>query len=117
MNNEIRSLFGDFIEIDNRKIPFSHLEYKGSSNTYVIWTIIDETPSLMANDDVLFSVVQVDFDIYSDTNYLKIIKKIKEIMKANEWVWVEDSVETKENDTHLYHKTCTFEKERNIENG
>jgi len=38
-------------------------------------------------------------------------------MKANDWVWVEDSVEMFENDTQLFHRTTTFEKERNIENG
>ncbi len=117
MNSEIKSIFGDFIEIDDKKVPFSHLEYKGSSNTYAIWTIINEIPALMANDEVLYSVVQVDIDIYSDTNYLKLMKKIKEIMKTNGWVWVEDSAEMKENDTHLHHKTCTFEKEDMIENG
>lgn len=117
MNSEIRSIFGDFIEIEDVKIPVSHLEYKGTSNTYVVWTILDDIPTLMADDEVLYSVVQVDFDIYSDTNYLKIMKKIKKLMKTNEWVWVEDSAEMIEDDTHLYHKTCTFEKERMIENG
>jgi len=117
MHSEIRSIFGDFIEIDNVKIPVSHLEYKGTSNTYVVWTILNDIPTLMADDEVLYSVVQVDVDIYSDSNYLKVMKKIKEMMKTNEWVWVEDSPEMIEDDTHLNHRTCTFEKERNVENG
>lgn len=112
MNSEIQGLFGDFIEIDDEKIPISHLEYKGTNNTYVIWTIISEVPSLMANDNPLYNIVTVDFDIYSDKNYLNIMKKIKEIMNTNDWVWVEDSTEMIESDTHLHHRTCTFEKER-----
>ena len=35
-------------------------------------------------------------------------------MKKNEWLWVEDSEEMYEEDTGLYHKTITFEKERMI---
>jgi len=116
MHSEIKSIFDNFI-IENEKIPVSHMKYSGTSNTYVIWTIIGETPALIGNDDPLYSVVQVDFDIYSDKNYLKILDKIKEKMKANDWVWVEDSVEMFENDTQLFHRTTTFEKERNIENG
>ena len=35
-------------------------------------------------------------------------------MKNNEWLWLEDSPEMYEDDTELYHKTITFEKERMI---
>ena len=38
-------------------------------------------------------------------------------MKNNNWLWVEDSAEMYEEDTGLYHKTMTFEKERMVENG
>jgi hypothetical protein len=38
-------------------------------------------------------------------------------MEENEWVWVEDSEEMYEDDTELYHRTITFEKERFIDNG
>ena len=117
MNSEIKKILGDFIEIDNKKIPVSHINYEGSDNTFVVWTIISETPALCATDEDLYSIVQVDIDIYSDTNYLKLMNEIKKIMKANDWVWVEDSSEMFETDTHLHHRTCTFEKERMIENG
>ena len=62
----------------------------------------------------LASVVSVDIDIFSDKNYLNIVEKIKELMRTNEWVWSGDSPELFEEDTGLYHKTCTFEKERMI---
>ena len=42
-------------------------------------------------------------------------KEIKKTMKNNDWVWVEDSEEMYEEDTKLYHKTYSFEKERNLE--
>lgn len=113
MNEEIKSIFEDF-KVNDKSIPVKHLRYKGESKTFITWTILSEMPSLSANDEDLYSVVQVDIDIFSDGNYLDIEKEIKKIMKNNEWVWVEDSSEMYEDDTELYHKTITFEKERMI---
>lgn len=112
MNEEIKSIFGNNISVDGNVIPISHLKYKGKSKKYVTWTVLGEEPRLSANDEPLYSVVSVDIDIFSDGNYLNIIKEIKKLMKDNEWIWVEDSPEMYEEDTGLYHKTCTFEKER-----
>ena len=95
-------------------IPVAHLRYKGSSKKYVVWTIIDEEPLFSYDDDIQYSKVTVDIDIYSDSNYLNIMSSIKNIMKQNEWTWEEDSTEMYETDTKLYHRTCTFSKERKI---
>lgn len=95
-------------------VPVSHLKYKGNSKKYVIWAIINEEPMFSYEDDVQYSKVTVDIDIYSDSNYLNVMSSIKNIMKENEWIWEEDSSEFYENDTKLYHKTCTFSKERKI---
>lgn len=113
MNEEIKTIFNDF-KVNDVSIPVEHLRYIGSLKTFVTWTIISETPALSGNDEDLYSVVQVDFDVYSEGNYLDIIKEVKKIMKENEWLWVEDSSEMYEEDTKLYHKTITFEKERMI---
>lgn len=112
MNEEIKSILK--INVDNKDIPVEHLRYKGSSKTFVTWTILNDRPSLNANDEDLYSVVQVDIDVFSDGNYLDIMAEVKKIMKNNEWVWVEDSEEMYEDDTELYHRTITFEKERMI---
>ena len=116
MNEEIKSIFNNF-KVNEVSIPVSHLRYKGNSKTFVTWTLLPETPSLSANDEVLYSVVQVDIDIFSDGNYLDIMDQVKKIMKSSEWLWVEDSEEMYEEDTELYHRTITFEKERMILNG
>ena len=55
-----------------------------------------------------------DIDVFSDGNYSSIVKEIKKRFKANEWLWVEDSSEMFEEDTELYHRTITFEKERSL---
>ncbi len=113
MNEELKTIFTDF-KVNDKKIPVAHLRYKGKSKTFVTWTILSEIPSLNGDDDNLYSVVEVDIDVFSDGNYLDIIKEVKKLMKENKWMWVEDSSEMFEEDTELYHRTITFEKERFI---
>ena len=112
MNEELKLILGENLIIGNKQIPIAHLRYKGKSKKFVTWTITGEAPALSANDEDLCSICSVDVDIFSDGNYLDIEKEIKQKMKNNDWVWVEDSEEMYEEDTELYHKTCSFEKER-----
>ena len=114
MNSELQTILGDNLIIDEKKIPVSQIKYTGDESTYIVWSIIYEVPALSANDDVLASVVTVDIDIFSDKNFLKIVKEIKKLMKANGWTWNSDSAEMFDESTGLYYKTCTFEKERMI---
>ena len=116
MNKELKTIFTDF-KVNKKSIPAEHLRYKGKSKTFVTWTLLPESPSLNGDDECLYSVAEVDIDVFSDGNYLDIIKEVKKIMKENKWLWVEDSEEMFEEDTELYHKTITFKKERFIDNG
>ena len=109
MNEELKQILGDKI---GNGVPVAHLRYKGNSRKFVTWTVIGEAPAFSANDEDLCSICSVDVDIFSDSNYLDIKKEIKQKMKMNDWVWVEDSEEMYEEDTGLYHKTISFEKER-----
>ena len=111
MNEELKQILGEHIGDD---VPVAHLRYRGDSRRFVTWTITGEEPALSAKDEDLCSICYLDVDIFSDGNYLDIEKAIKQKMKNNEWVWVEDSEEMYEDDTELYHKTCSFEKERNL---
>lgn len=95
-------------------VPVSHLKYKGKEKTYVVWTLLDETPLSASDDEIDYSEVSVDIDIYSESNYLKLMSSIKSIMKNNDWMWQDDSSEMYEEDTKLYHRTCTFSKERKV---
>ncbi len=113
MNEELKTIFGTSITVGTDSIPTAHIKYLGNSKTYVVWTIIGDEPGLVGYDECLYSICSVDVDIYSDGNYLDIEKEVKKLMKNNEWVWTEDSSEMFEEDTEQYHKTCTFEKERN----
>lgn len=110
MNEELKLILGEYI--GNGKIPVAHLRYKGKARKFVTWTVTGESPAFSANDEDLCSICSVDVDIFSEGNYLDIKKEIKQIMKNNDWVWVEDSEEMYEEDTGFYHQTCSFEKER-----
>jgi len=110
-NTEIKRILSEL------NIPIAHLKYKGNKKTYIIWTIIDEQPIFSSDDEINFSEITIDIDIYSESNYLSIMSSVKKIMKENEWIWDGDSEESFEEDTKLYHRTCTFLKERMIWHG
>ena len=112
MNEELKATLGNGITVKGEFIPIAHLRYEGKSKKYITWTLLNEEPSLSANDEPLFSICPVDIDIFSDSNYLDMVKEVKKLMKNTEWVWTGDSPEMYETDTGLYHKTCSFEKER-----
>ena len=114
MNDELKSIFGDAIMVNGASIPMAHLRYKGKDTTFGTWTITGENPVLSADDEPLYSVVNVDVDVFSRGNYLELVTVIKQLMKQHEWVWSGDSPEMYEEDTELYHKTISFEKERNL---
>ena len=114
MNEELRAIFGDAVSVNGVSVPMAHLRYKGSETTYGTWTITGENPVLSADDEPLYSVVTVDVDVFSEGNYLATVAEIKQLMKQYEWVWTGDSTEMYEEDTELYHKTISFEKERNL---
>ena len=73
-------------------VPVAHLKYKGNSKKYVVWTIVYEEPLFFYEDDIQYSKVTVDIDIYSDSNYLDVMSSIKNIMKQNGWTWEEDDL-------------------------
>ncbi len=111
MTKELKQIFGDAIEVKGASVPCAHLRYNGKARTYVVWTIIGNSGEIYADDELLYSAVTVDVDVFSEGNYVDVITEIKKIMKDNEWIWVEDSAEMFEEDTGLYHKTITFAKE------
>ncbi len=116
MQEEVKSILGNLITITRNHqevtIPVSHIDYSGTNDEYVTWQVLTGKPELFANDLILISVYQIDIDVYSKKNYLDIVKKIKKLMKDNDFVWVDDSPEQYERDTEFYHLTMTFEKER-----
>ena len=107
----IKSIFDNFI-VEDKKIPVEFITYTGKNKTYITYTFIDDEPALFAEDQEVGSVIYIDIDIFSNGNYLAIEKRIKEVMKENNFVRIGSSPDMYENDTGLYHKTLEFAKER-----
>lgn len=113
MNNEIEEIFDNFI-VDSKKIPVEFSKYSGPEEQYVVYSSLGEKPELHANDIPIVSVDTFDFDIYSKSNYLNILKEIKNKLTNAGWTWVEDSEDLYEEDTGFYHKTTTWCKEKGL---
>ncbi len=114
MRNEVKQILTD-LTVNSELIPVANMRYRGDSKTFVTWTLTGERPSLSAYDIDLYSVVELDVDVFSDKGYLDIVNEVKKRFISNDWVWVEDSPELFEDETGLYHLCITFEKERYIE--
>jgi len=111
MNEEIQKIFKNFI-VDGIKIPIAFMRYTGKETTYLTYQSIGNSPVLSSDDKTDYTADTIDIDIYTKGNYLNIMKEIKKIMLANEFVFVEDSPDMYEQDTGYYHRTITFAKER-----
>lgn len=114
MNKEIFAIMS-LLVVDGVEIPVNWLKYKGSLKKYVVFSSLGDKPASHADDECEYSANKFDFDIYTDGNYLNILKAVKKRLKENGWTWVEDSPDMYEEDTGLYHKTTTWEKENYIE--
>lgn len=109
MNELIQQIFADFV-VDNVSVPVKYLHYEGHGEPYVVYGQYDAQNSFSADNDLQGYVVYYDFDVYSKGNYYKIVKKIKEKLKQNGFVFQpsRSSREMYETDTQYYHKTLCF---------
>lgn len=118
MNNELQTIFEGFA-VEGKSIPVAFLRYVGKKTTYITYQEVQDDTSFSADDDLQAYVRYYDFDIYSKSNFLRIIESVKEILKANGWVWQPSmtSQDLYEDDTGYYHKTLCFAKIKEENNG
>ena len=122
MNSLITKIFADF-KVDNKNIPVAFLKYNGKEETYITYQLINIDNVLCADDEIQSYVNYYDFDIYSKSNYLKIVKELKKVLKNNGFMFQPSlsSNEIFEEDTGYYHKTLCFSIEKfeseELENG
>lgn len=109
MNELIEYIFQGFT-VDNIEIPVSFLFYEGHGEPYITYMQQDASGSLSADDELIGYVDYYDFDVYSKGNFLKIVESVKELLKANGFVWQpsRSSQDMYEVDTGYYHKTLNF---------
>lgn len=109
MNELIEKLFKDFT-VDGFKIPVSFLYYEGHGEPYITYMQTDADSSYSGDDELLGYADYYDFDIYSKGDYTNIVKSVKALLKANDFVWQpsRSSADMYETDTGYYHKTLCF---------
>ena len=109
MNELIETLFKDFA-VDGVKIPVSFLYYEGHGEPYITYMQTDADNSYSGDDELLGYADYYDFDIYSKGDYTNIVKSVKALLKANDFVWQpsRSSADMYETDTGYYHKTLSF---------
>lgn len=109
MNELIETLFKDFT-VDGVSVPVSFLYYEGHGEPYITYMQTDADSSYSGDDELLGYADYYDFDIYSKGDYTNIVKSIKALLKANDFVWQPSrtSPDMYETDTGYYHKTLCF---------
>ena len=109
MNELIETIFKNFT-VDGKEIPVSYMFYEGHGEPYVVYMQENADGSFSGDDELLGYVDYYDFDVYAKGNYTKIAEKIKEVLKANNFVWQpsRSSMDMYETDTGYYHKTLNF---------
>jgi hypothetical protein len=109
MNELIETLFKDFT-VDGVSVPVSFLYYEGHGEPYITYMQTDADSSYSGDDELLGYADYYDFDIYSKGDYTNIVKSVKSLLKANDFVWQpsRSSADMYETDTGYYHKTLCF---------
>ena len=109
MNELIETLFKDYT-VDGVKIPVSFLFYEGHGEPYITYMQTDADSSYSGDDELLGYADYYDFDVYSKGDYTNIVKSVKALLKANDFVWQpsRSSADMYETDTGYYHKTLCF---------
>lgn len=109
MNELIESIFHNF-SVDGVAIPVSYMYYEGHGEPYIVYMQQDADNSLSADDELMGYVDFYDFDVYAKGNYTKIVERIKELLKANNFVFQPSrtSHDMYEVETGYYHKNLNF---------
>lgn len=105
----LKTIFEGFT-VDGVAIPVSFMYYNGHGGTYITYQLTDEDGSFSGDDELLGYAVYYDIDIYSKTDYTRIISEVKTLLKANGLMYqpMRSSGDMYETDTKYYHRTLCF---------
>lgn len=109
MNSLIEDIFENF-KVNGQSVPVSFLRYNGKSTTYITYQLQDMDNSYSGNDTLMGYVDYYDFDIYSKGNYFPIVESVKNLLRANGFMFQpsRSSGDLYEDDTGYFHKTLSF---------
>ena len=109
MNDLIQSIFANF-SVNGTTIPVKFLRYEGHGEPYIVWSQTDADNSFSGDDELMGYADYYDFDVYAKGNYMEIVESVKNLLKANDFMWQpsRSSGDLYESDTGYYHKTLCF---------
>ena len=109
MNELIQTIFRNFT-VEGNAVPVAYMYYQGHGEPYVTYMETDMDNSYAGDDELIGYIDYYDFDVYSKGNYKKIIEGIKQLMKANGFMWQPSrtSPDMYETETGYFHKTLCF---------
>lgn len=109
MNSLIESIFNRFT-VDGAEIPVVYMYYRGHGEPYVVYMRVYADNVLRGDDGLIGYADYYDFDVFSKSNFNKIVEQIITKLEENGFVWRPDrsSRDMFEVDTGYYHKTLNF---------
>lgn len=80
------------------------------ADTYIRWIFIDTKGALFAGNNNMADLFYIQIDIFSTSNYEKLSKEIKKVLKEKRYLIYDekDLVEELSDNTLLYHKALRF---------
>ena len=88
-------------------VPVSFMRYNQTAPTYIVFLEYNQTPMLNGNNEELYTERFFQVDIFSDGNYMQLVKDLKELMKNAGFGRMFES-ETYDEDMNKYRKTLRF---------
>lgn len=117
INSKVKNTLENKVQLNGNILPLDFLQYKGKSKSYLTFYSSSETPDFYAGDELVDSVITVTITVFSDKNYLDIIKQVKQLMIEAGFIWKGDSTDMFDDETGIYYKALDFEIERSFLNG
>lgn len=89
-------------------VPVSFRHYTGSADTYITFFEYINTDEEYADDEAIVTGRYYQFDIWSKTNYSKLVKDVEKMLKEMKFRKRSHNDAPYEKDTGLYHKVLRY---------
>lgn len=88
-------------------VPVAFMNYNKSADTYIVFMEYNQAPFLSADDQEQYTKHFFQVDVFSNGNYLQLVKDVKRLMKEAGFRRMYES-ETYDSDMKKYRKIIRF---------
>jgi hypothetical protein len=107
VNPIIEKIFENF-SVDSENIPIAFLYYIGKSDSYLVYSTIQEQGKDFCDNKHREEVSYVTIDVFSRKNFKKTVQKVKDKMIDGGFTWTDNSYEEFDSETGYYHVPMNF---------